>query len=336
MPAIEVIICYVTVPFSLTAIVLWWRSTFGFPIKKKTDDAITGGSSRDAINLHVFKASPHCPSGSPLSVKVVLYARMCGIPHKVIDAMEGGECMSKNQQKGKVPVLEHAGAWVGDSQLIIRYLEETFDIETTSANAVTRFPGTSKFVPYDSLTAEQQATCTMVRLAFEEFLYWGLLSNRWLGAVGMSENEDNFTTTADKYFGSLPLFVRALLVPFYRAKMARDAWSQGLCRHSPADQLFLVKRAYRSLSTVLGQKPYFLGAFPSECDCVAFGFIYSVTAEKDTWPSPLVDFIFAECGNLVEYAERIRKLYFADFQPGDTIPKSMVEFPAISNTKKMR
>ena len=197
---------------------------------------------------------------------------MSGIPHRIVDAMETGQCMSKNQQKGKVPVLEHAGAWIGDSQLIIRYLEGTFDVATMSANAVTRFPGTTQFVPYDLLTPEQQATCTMVRLTFEEFLYWGLLSNRWLGAVGMSEKEDNFHTTVDKYFGSLPSFVRVLLVPFYRAKMARDAWSQGLCRHSPADQLFLVQRAYRSLSTVLGRSPISWGISPPNVTVSPLGF----------------------------------------------------------------
>ena len=111
--------------------------------------------------------------------------------------------------------------------------------------------------------------------------------------------------------------------------MARDAWSQGLARHSPKDQLFLAKRAIKSISTTLGDKPFFHGDFVCETDCVVFSFIQGMVSEKDTWPNPLSDYIAVDCTNLVRYGERIQNIYFPDFKSGDKLPKSKPDFKAI-------
>ena len=141
------------------------------------------------MSIYVFIASPHCPSASPLSTKVTLFSRMCGIPHIVKNAFEKG--MDTNK-KGKVPFLEHDGNFVADSQLMLRYLENTFDVTKMSSSAMEHFPGAVKFTTFDELTPEQQAISTMVRITLEDHLYWCVLSARWLGDVGLSENEQNF------------------------------------------------------------------------------------------------------------------------------------------------
>ena len=115
--------------------------------------------------------------------------------------------------------------------------------------------------------------------------------------------------------------------------MARDAWSQGLARHSPKDLLYLAKRGIKSISTILGDKTFFHGDFVSETDCVAYSFIQGLMAEKDLWPNPLLDYVAVECPNLVQYAERIQKIYFPDFNTGDKLPKSLPDFKAVMNSR---
>lgn len=328
---IETVALFISVPVSLSAVILWYRHTFTFPLTKQDDAAVEGTVTDLPIDLHVFIASPNAPSGSPASSKIVLYARMAGIPHRIINAMDGG--FQKNK-KGKVPVMIHGDAVVGDSQLIIRYLENTFDVVKSAEQSVSRFPGSTKFVPFDALTPEQQAISTMVRITLESECYWGGVSNRWLGAVGITENEKNWDTTVAAYFGDIPALLRGILVPMIRANLARDAWSYGLARHSPKDQLFLCQRAWKAISTTLGNKPYLLGDFPSECDCIAFGMLDGLVSEKDTWTSPLCDYVIAECPNLVKYTQRIKSIYFADFTPGDKLPKAITDFQPVSKKGK--
>ena len=138
----------------------------------------------------------------------------------------------------------------------------------------------------------------------------------------------------EQYFSAIPFAIRCLLVPSFRVKIANDAWSQGLARHSPKDLLYLAKRAYKSISIMLGDKPFFHGDFVCETDCVVFSFVQGMIVEKETWPSPLADYVAVECANLVRYAARIMNIYFPDFKSGDKLPKSKPDFKGIINEQK--
>ena len=166
-----------------------------------------------------------------------------------------------------------------------------------------------------------QAACDSVRLICENFLYWSLVSVRWLGATGLSENEGAWHKTASIYFGKIPAIIRGIITSMIRVDVANSSYGQGLSRHSPADQLFLSQRAAKALSVLLGSKPFFLGDFPSECDCAAFGLCENLISPE--WPNPLADFIRAECQNLVAYTARIRADYFADYTAGQSFPPGL-------------
>ena len=102
-----------------------------------------------------------------------------------------------------------------------------------------------------------------------------------------------------------------------------QAHGVGFARHSPADQLYFGKRAFKTLSTVLGEKPYFLGDFPSEADCIVFGVIEG--SLNPTWTSPLADYVKDDCQNLIAYAKRIRAKYFSDVSTSHEFPPAVVE-----------
>ena len=142
---------------------------------------------------------------------------MSGIPHNVLLADLGAN------PKGKIPYIKHGGKLIGDTELIIRYLENSFDVKAMAAKAKSAYTGATAFVPFDDLSPSDQAISDLVRLTCESELYWALVSIRWLGAVGISASEENWYTAAKNYFGDLPLALRLAFVPMIRANVAKDA-----------------------------------------------------------------------------------------------------------------
>jgi len=301
----------------------WISKTFGFPISK-SEDALAFGKSTEPVNLYLFRSGPHGVSGSPYSSKIALFCRLAGIPHTVQQADFG------RNPKGKVPYMIHDGEIIGDSQLIIRYLENTFDVPRMAMVAAKKL-NKKPFISYEKLSAQDKALSDAVRLICEGELYWAVVSIRWLGKVGISESEENWAATCNIYFKGYPSFLTSMI----RGILAGDAKSQGLARHSPKDQVYLASRALKALSAILGEKPYFLGEYPTECDCMAFGQLECL-ADGQTWPNPLTEILQTECQNLVAYVSRMRTTYFADFKEGkDLFPGEQLGHMAYLNKARL-
>lgn len=134
--------------------------------------------------------------------------------------------------------------------------------------------------------------------------------------------------TVESYFQAIPVFIRPLITSMIRVNIYRDAWGHGLVRHSPNDQIYLLKRVATALNTILGEKDFFLGNFPSECDCIAFGTI-SALLDDSKWPNEVADFIKTDCKNLASFSSRFKQSVFGDMKPGDVIPSSRPDFIGI-------
>jgi len=239
---------------------------------------------------------------------LLLYARVAGIPHTVGDVNHG------QNSKGKAPYIVHGGKVIADSQLIIRYFENSFDLVAMAKKV--REPQQPEFVPFCDLSPEDQAKSDAVRILCETEIYWSIASIRWLGVAGITQTESSWHTTVEKYFGKLPAALRFFLVPWLRVTLARDAYGYGFARHSPKDQIYLAKRAIKALSVLLGREKFFLGSnIVSEVDCVAHAMIENISGEKDAWPNALSEFIISECKNLVEFEERVKGFYCNDLDP---------------------
>ncbi len=133
------------------------KSTFFFPLKKAKDELLQceDDSCIEPIHLHIFPGTYPTASISQYSSKIVLYCRLAGIPHTVSEAHSKMDGMSK----GKVPFAFHAGRVIQDSQLIIRYLENTFDVASMAKAVPAMFRSESKpFVCYDLLDAKQKVS----------------------------------------------------------------------------------------------------------------------------------------------------------------------------------
>lgn len=281
------------------------KKTFAFPFKA-APDAPKESKMTDTVACYVMPGSSHCVSASPFSTKVILYCRLAGLPHTV-----DKPSWTKNP-KGKIPYIIHGGHLIGDSQLIIRYLENTFDIAASSKVSAEKFGAQNPFVPFKDLDEKSKSMSEAVRLLCETEIYWAGVSSRWLGSAGIARSESEWKTTVSAYFSDIPGVIRGLIARMLRVNVTESCWRYGLARHSPADQLYLATRALRSLSTLLGDKPFFLGAFPSECDTIAYAIIECMM--DTTWSNPLAALVLQDPSlqNLVDYAHRVRKQYLGD------------------------
>ena len=294
------------------------KSTF-FVSNKHVADVPSECRNKDGykklVTAYVFDGPGRGISGSQFSTKLTMYLRLAGVPHAVKLAQ------FEKAPKGKTPYIEHDGETFGDTQLIIRYLENTFDLPKMAAN-VAKANGTAPvFIPFSALSPEDQAVSDLIRLTCEGELYWAVALIRWGGVFGIGQSEVHWIKTCEAYFMAIPSFIRGILTSLIRVSFLRDAWGQGLIRHSPNDQLYLAQRALKSISTILGKKKFFLGDAPSECDCCAFGCLEN-GLEDTTWPSALSVYLRNECPNLVDYVARVRALAFADVLPSDLRPAS--------------
>ena len=315
------IVCLVPVIIIIAQLMMSIRKLFWLPNHLPGNVTSVGKPTciSEPLAVYVFRGSGQTVSSSPFSTKIVSYLRMAGIPHNVhvADPMTA--------PKGKVPYVVHGGNTIGDSQLIIRYLENTFNIKEMAKHIVkSKEYGallSHAFVAFVDLTLEQQATSDMVRLLCEQELYWGLVSCRWFGIQGVGKSEKLWKNTVNNYFTDIPSLIRPLMTAFIRNNVWQDAWGQGLVRHSPDDQIYLIKRALSALNTTIGDKRFVLGNFPSECDCIAFGTLQPLLDDSH-WPNEVTDFIKNDCKHLVHYMTTIRTELYDDMPPGALLPPS--------------
>lgn len=325
-------IILISIIFSQSYYIL--KKTFSMPKKNPSNVCLKGNKNllNNILTVYVFKGSGSTISSSPFTTKILTFLRLCGIPHNVKEAD------MQKAPKGKVPYLVHGENIVGDSQLMIRYLENTFDLNEMSKilfnskeynNLLTK-----QFIPFSNLTKQQQAQSDMIRLMCEGELYWGLVSIRWFGTQGIGRSEVLWKNTMKSYFSAIPAFIRPILCAMIRTQLFGDAWGQGLIRHSPDDQIYFIKRDLNALSTILSSNnnKFMLGDFPTEVDCIVFGTIEPLS-DDSLWPNEISNFIKTSCPNLIQYCKNLRNNLFMDMTPGMFLAPSKINYKAIANDK---
>jgi glutathione S-transferase len=290
---------------------------------------VDGDVSDSVVHAYLFQGDGKSISSSPFSTKLSAYLRLTGIPHTV------QECDVMKAPKGKVPYIIHYGQMITDSQLIIRYLENTFDVLKMSKENSHRNK-CGGFIPFSELSPQDKALCEMIRLTCEGQLYWAIVSVRWLGFSGLTGLESNWHRTVESYFAAIPVILRSAFTSLIRVSIYNNARGYGLSRHSAHDQCYLVYRSLDALSAILDKKTFFLGETPTECDCIAFGTLEAL-CEDDKWPNPLTAYLRQHCYNLMEYYSRMRATLYPDLTPptGKRFPPG-VQDPSLKVIFKQR
>ncbi len=233
------------------------------------------------IELHQYPAIWGLPSLSPFCIKVEAFLRQQDIPYRVV--------VEKNPAhgpKGKMPFIRDGSKIIADSSFILQYLSQSrkqSDIYRPDANA----------------KAQGLAFQRMV----EEYLYFILLHSRWIDPVGWAAVSKDFSA----------LFPPLLGTPFLRLirhNLKRQAFHQGIGRHSREEVYQIARQEIDALSLFLDKKPYFLGDRWSITDATIYAFL--ITILKQPIESGLKTALLSR-RNLVSYCRREEQSLFPEF-----------------------
>lgn len=235
-------------------------------------DAVQGVHPAAVITLYTMPGTDQLESFSPFCMKAEVYLKLQKIPYK----RAAGD--PRKAPKGKVPFMEADGTTIADSSAMLTYLEAKAE------------------APLDrGLDSTSRAQAHVLKRLFEESLYWCLLWSRWGDDEGWSELRKH----VEQF---VPAALRWLVPGLIRKKVIAQAASQGTGRHSREEIYALGKADLEAISTILGDKPYFLGNDVHTIDVIAYSFLANIM--RWTKPSPLCDAARAY-PNLEAYVDRM-------------------------------
>ena len=230
------------------------------------------------IDLYQFSPVFDIPNLSPFCMKLEAFLRVSNIPFQVIE-----EDNPSTGPKGKLPFIRDNGLLIGDSELIIDYLESKLEFQM------------------DGHLGSQQAAAhhACIRM-LEDHLYWALMYSRWI-------DDRNWHTFRHELFYDIPPPISTVIAGRTRKRIEQQLHAHGMGRHN-RDEIY--EKGYkdiRALSTLLGDHSWFGGDYVSKLDLIATGILCNILIPE--LPSPLADCI-KSTNNLEAYAVHARRVLF--------------------------
>ena len=235
----------------------------------------------DKIRLFAFGSGWGVPfaTSAPFPLKLATWLRMAELPFEFVVAND-----SNKGPKGKSPWIEYGSLRMGDSSLIIEYLEEHFGIDLDA-----------------HLDAHQRALAVSVQRMLEEHFHQCFEHQLFFGQ-GAQARLQEFAT-------SMPIPLRWLVPTVIKRTFTAQLYARGMGRHSQEVIIAQGKSDLDALSVLLADQPYFLGDRPSSIDACVFGFLG--VALYVAGDNPLYQY-GASRENLMRYCERMRARYFPE------------------------
>ena len=229
--------------------------------------------------VHQIPSAWGLPSVGPFCLKLETYLRMVEIPYQtVVDATPF------RAPKGKLPWIEHEGKKIGDSGLIIEYLESRFGLDADAR-----------------LSDAERAMARSVRRLIEENLYWTMVYDRWIV-------DENWAIARDVILGGVPVPIRSIISPIARRGVRKQLEAHGIGRHS-RDEIHAIGRSdVGAVAEFLGEKAFLMGSIATQIDAVAYGLLANIA--NVPIESPVRDEVKSR-PNLTSDIERVRGQYFA-------------------------
>ena len=215
---------------------------------------------------------------SQFVLKIETYLRMAGVEFQTKSLGMG---FAETAPKGKLPYIEHNGAQIADSSIIIDYLKEHFGY------------------PLDgNLSDGQRASGHTIKRMVEEHIWWLMARERWWAP----ENP----------YWDTPGLLKELDQESYEG--ARDDSRRKCMEHGVGafTDLEIDKRGREDLDTLsilLGENPYFLGDKPTSVDATTYAFLWQIMHAAYT--SQLKNAALKH-KNLVSYVQRLEEKWFSD------------------------
>ncbi|MCW9035848.1 MAG: glutathione S-transferase family protein [Alphaproteobacteria bacterium] len=230
------------------------------------------------IHLHQFFPAFGFSTASSFCLKMETYMRMAEIPYEIIVVDD-----PRKSPVGKLPYITDGAETITDSDFIIAYLKEKYGN------------------PLDEwLNPEQKAQALTIQRTIEESLYWSAMYSRWVDPKGWEKLQPAF-------FKVIPWPVRGLISTLIRKKITRDLKGHGRGLHNKANVAAIGMTDIDALSTLLGDKSYFMGDKPSSVDACAYGLLALIAYVPIE--SPLKEHLLTKT-NLIAHTDRIKAAYF--------------------------
>lgn len=231
------------------------------------------------INLYSFGSNFGVIDPSPFVLKVDAYMRLAQIEYMSFPNVDN----LKKAPKGKLPFISDGETTITDSEFIISYLQEKFQVNLDS-----------------HLSDQQKSIAYLIGKSVDENLYWSLVHSRWI-------NDDTWVHVKKAFFGSMPFPLKFIIPPIARKGVSSLLYKQGLGRHSDEEINNIADRTFQSLSNILGDKTYFFGESPCTFDATAFGFLaqfISVSLNNE------MNDLARNYSNLVDYCNKMNAEYY--------------------------
>lgn len=231
------------------------------------------------ITLYTFGPAFGLPDPSPFVTKAHMLLKLAGLPYRT------DPTGFRKAPKGKLPYIDDAGTIVADSTFIRWHIEKKYGVDFDS-----------------ELSPEQRGIAWAAEKLMEDSLYWAVLQSRWL-------DDANFARGPAMFFRAIPWPARPAIEALVRRKIRQSLHAQGMGRHTADEQLLLTSKTIESLSAILGDKPYLIGAKPCAADATFFAFIAGALCAYFETPLRTVAEGYP---NLVGYVDRMRAIYFQE------------------------
>ena len=223
------------------------------------------------------------PTGSPFTNKAICLLERSGQPYTVIHTND-----PRKAPKAKLPVLQHDGKLIPDSDDIRDHLEAAFGLDFDAG-----------------LDAQQRAVSRAVIRMVEENIYFALLCDRWM-------DDENWPAVKAEFFGFMPFPLKLFVPNLVRNSTIAQAKAQGMGRHSAAERVARVNKDFAALSTLLGEQAFLFGDEPTAADCSAVPMLRALNGFPQ--PTPMQRALRSHA-NLVGYLERGKAALYPKAQP---------------------
>jgi len=120
--------------------------------------------------------------------------------------------------------------------------------------------------------------------------------------------EANWRSFRDVVLGGVPAPLRPIIGPIARRGVRRQLVGHGVGRHSQEEIHAIGVKDIRAIADFLAEKPFLMGATPSEIDAIAYGFLANIL--KAPIASPVKDEGVLH-GHLVEFVDRVHACFLA-------------------------
>ena len=120
--------------------------------------------------------------------------------------------------------------------------------------------------------------------------------------------EANWRSFRDVVLGGVPAPLRPIIGPIARRGVRRQLVGHGVGRHSQEEIHAIGVKDIRAIADFLAEKPFLMGATPSEIDAIAYGFLANIL--KAPIASPVKDEGLRH-RHLVEFVDRVHARFLA-------------------------